>query len=150
MFTLDYRLDSNATPKVNEVDMALVDLASLRYYLFPGDIVVRGERADFSTCWGWVQVLDFALSIKAIQAALEQDRAARFEFTESNAVLEFRRERDEICASSSYASGLLRVSVPDFREEVGRFARSVAQNLCAQYPRLALNPEFKRCLAAET
>ncbi len=146
MFTLDYRLDPIAAAKAKGVDMASADSASLRYHLFPGDVVVRGEGADFSARWGWVQVLDFALSLKAIEAMLERDRSARFEFTESNAALDFRLEDDEVCVSSTYAPGLLQVKSSEFREQVQQFVRRVTQDLCEQHPLLALNPEIKRYL----
>jgi hypothetical protein len=144
MFTLDFRLDPIAAATAKQVDMATADLSSLRYHLFPGDVVVQGEGADFSARWGWVQVLDFALSLKAIEAALERDKEARFEFTESNAALDFRLENKDVCVSSTYAPGLLRISASEFREQVGRFWRRVVQDLCGQFPRLTLNPEVRR------
>lgn len=144
MFTLDYRLDPVAATKAKDVDMALADPASLRYHLFPGDVVVEGAGADFSARWGWVQVLDFALSLTAIEAALERDRVARFEFTESDAALDFRLANEDVCVSSTYAPGLLCVSASEFRQQVERFVRRVVRDLCGQYPRLALNPEIRR------
>lgn len=147
MFTLDYRLDPIAAAEAKEVAMASADSASLRYRLFPGDVIVQGEGADFSARWGWVQVLDFALSLEAIEATLEQDREVRFEFTESDAALDFRLEGDGVFISSTYAPGLLRLKASEFRQQVRQFAQSVVQDLCEQHPRLALNPEIRRHLA---
>ena len=150
MFTLDYQLDPIAATKAKAVDMASADSASLRYHLFPGDVVVRGKEGDFSTRWGWVQILDFALSLKAIDAILERAREARFEFTESSAALEFRRENDGVSVSSTYAPGLLRIRASEFREQVQRFAQRVVRELCERFPRLAGNAEIKLLLANNT
>jgi hypothetical protein len=142
MFALDYRLDPIAATKAKEVDLASADSAALRYYLFPGDIVLRGKEADFSTQWGWVQVLDFALSLKAIEETLEREGAARLEFTESSAALDFRLENNNVCVSSSYAPGLLRIRSSEFREQVQQFVHGVIRDLCKQHPRMARNPEI--------
>ena len=144
MLTLEYRLDPIAATKLHDVDLASTDSNSLRYHLFPGDIVVLGTGADFSARWGWVQVLDFALSLQEVEATLRRDREAQLEFTESSATLDFRVENDDVCVSSTYAPGLLTVSVTEFHEQVGRFARRVVEELCGRYPRLALNPEIRR------
>lgn len=147
LLTLDYRLDPTVAEKAKEIDMASADAVSLRYRLFPGDVFFRGEsvdgvEVDFSTHWGWVQILDLALSLVAIGATLERDGEARFEFTESNAALSFRLEGETVCVSSSYAHGLMRVPFPDFRERVKGFAHRVSRELCKKYPRLELNPEM--------
>jgi hypothetical protein len=76
MITLDYQLDSTAAAQAKGVDMASADAASLRYLLFPGDISFRGDGVDFSTAWGWVQVLDFALSLAAIMETLKRQGVA--------------------------------------------------------------------------
>jgi len=125
MLALDYRLDPAAAARAKGVDLAAADATALRYRLFPGDIVLRGEGADFSTRWGWVQVLDFALGLQAVVQELERDGEARFEFTESNAALLFRLENGEVAISSTYAPGRLRVPFPEFCEDVRRFAQRV-------------------------
>jgi hypothetical protein len=146
MIDLDYRLEPIAAAKANEVDMASAKSTALLTYLFPGDVIVVGSEADFSARWGWVQVLDFALSLKDIGDKLQPQHKERFEFTESTAALDFRLENDEVCISSTYAPGLLRVNVFKFREIVRAFARRVIHDLCERYPGLALNPEVKRHL----
>jgi hypothetical protein len=144
MFILDYRLDPVAVMETKRVDMASADSTSLRYRLFPGDVVLKGEGVDFSANWGWVQVLDFALSLKSIEEKLEREGIAQFEFTESNAALVFRIDDGYVSISSTYAPGLLRVPLSDFSERVQRFVRRVIEELCTQHPRLALNPEIAR------
>jgi hypothetical protein len=144
LLTLDYRLDPTAAEKAKESDMASADAASLRYRLFPGDIVLKAEDADFSTHWGWVQVLDFALSLINVEVALARDGKARFEFTESDAALNLWVEGNVVCVSSSYAPGLMQIPASEFHDQVKRFEARVTRDLCDQHPRLALNPELRR------
>jgi hypothetical protein len=82
-----------------------------------------------------------------IEAMLDRDRQARFEFTESTAALDFRLEGDDVYVTSTYTPGLLRVRASEFREQVRQFVRSVTEDLCAQHPRLALNPEVRQHLS---
>jgi hypothetical protein len=133
-----------AATKAKEVDMASADSSLLRYHLFPGDVVVVDESVDFSARRGWVQVLDFASGLTAVEAALERNDEARFEFTESDAALNFCLENGDVCVASTYATGLMRVGASAFRQQVERFVRRVVRDLCRQYPRLALNPEIRR------
>jgi hypothetical protein len=144
MLTIDYKLDSIGGAMANDVDLASADPASLRYRLFPGDVIIRTEDADFTAAWGWVQVLDFALSLKSVASTLAEGRTERMEFTESDAALDFFVEGDRVCISSNYAPGLLRISVTEFENKVDEFVRRVAQDLCDRHPRLAKNPEVAR------
>lgn len=143
MFTLKYELDPTGAQKAKHVDMAAADATALRYRLFPGDVVFRNDDVDFSTQWRWVQVLDFALSLEAIDAALDADREARFEFTESDAALDFRLEVNDVVVSSTYAPGLLRVEASEFHAATKRFAQLVIHELCEQHPGLAENPAIR-------
>ena len=142
MLTLDYRLDPIGAAEAREVDMGSADATSLRYRLFPGDVIIRGGGVDLSTRWSWVQVFDFAMSLIVLKTTLERDQQARFEFTESNAALDFRIENDDVCISSTYANGFIRVRVSEFHDEVERFAARLVRDLCNQHPGLSLNPEF--------
>jgi hypothetical protein len=148
MLSLDYRLDPIAAAKTKDVDLASADLESLRYRLFPGDIYIRDDGVDFSAVWGWVPVLDFALSMKVIAEALEQEKSVQFEFTESNAALDFRRDGDNVEITATYVPGVIRVPVREFRDQVRAFARRVISELCTQNLRLAANPEIRRHLGS--
>lgn len=142
-FRLGYRFDPLAAERTRLVDMASADAVSLRYHLFPGDVILEGEAADLSAPWGWVQILDFALGLEEIQARLAQEREAQFDFTESNAALQFRLDGDTVIISSTYAPGLLRVAASEFRQQVKQFKRRVVDDLRERHPSLALNPELR-------
>jgi hypothetical protein len=148
MLTLSYELDPVAASKAANVDLASASLEDLRYKLFPGSIYLKGEGADFSAPWGWVPVLDFALGLKAVTEELEHAPAERFEFTESNATLDFRRVGNDVEISSTYAPGILREPFSQFREQVRSFLRRVIGDLASANLRLAANPEIRRHLGS--
>jgi len=43
----------------------------LRYECFLGDVTFKIDNVDFSTHWGWVPVLDFALGLSSALGGLE-------------------------------------------------------------------------------
>ena len=146
MLALDYSLDPASSRKSGEVDLAKASLEDLRYGLFLGDVYLRDPDAgvDLSGPWGWVPVLDFALSLKAIVEALQQEESVRFEFTESEAALDFRRDGDDVEIAATYAPGIVRLPLRTFRDQVLAFARRVVSELCTRNLRLAANPEIRR------
>ena len=148
MLTLDYRLDPNAAAKQAGVDLATAAPEALRYELFSGNVYLRGDGADFSAAWGWVPVLDFALGLKAIAEVLEREPAERFEFTESNAALDFRIDGNDVEITSTYSPGGLRVPFSHFRDQVRLFVRRVIGELATGNLRLAANPEIRRHLGS--
>ena len=143
MLVLDYHLNKMAIANIKERDLASVDLESLRYYLFPGDIVMKDEEVDFSTQWGWVPVLDFALCLNSIAETLGQGRLEVFEFTESDATLEFRLQGGSALVSSNYAPGLLCVAPMEFRESAQGLLRRTIKGLCDENPSLAKNSAIR-------
>jgi hypothetical protein len=148
MLTLDYQLDPIAASKQAGVDLAVAPPETLRYSLFLGNICMRGNGADFSAGWGWVPVLDFALSLKAIAETLGHALAERFEFTESDAALDFRRDGVDVEITSTYAPGILRVPLSELREQARSFSRRVIGELATANIRLAANPEIRRHLGS--
>jgi hypothetical protein len=148
MLTLDYQLDPIAASKHAEVDLAAAAPEELRYRLFLGNVYLRGDGVDFSAAWGWVPVLDFALGLKAIAEALEHAPSERFDFTESNSALDFRRDGDDVEITSTYAPGILRVPFSQFREQAKGFSRKVIGELATGNLRLAANPEIRRHLGS--
>lgn len=150
MLTLDYSLDPGASQKSGDVDLAKASAEELRYGLFLGDVYLRDPNAgvDLSGPWGWVPVLDFALGLRAIAETLGQEKSARFEFTESEATLDFQRAGDDVEIKASYAAGMIRVPFRIFREEVRAFARRLVNELCTKNLRLAANPEIRRHLGS--
>ena len=63
----------------------------LRYECFLGDVTFKIDNVDFSTHWGWVPVLDFALGLSSALDGLESGKSGIFEFTESEAFIRCSR-----------------------------------------------------------
>jgi hypothetical protein len=132
---LDYKLSENW-----EADAALLDEdeTTLRYRAAPGDILLRGPEADFSTEWGWVPLVDFVLALRDIVAKLSRgERETNFEFTESEATLQFLRKGEEVHLTASYAPGEIVTPLSHFHDSVHRVAGRLKKELFAKYPELA-------------
>ncbi len=67
----------------------------------------------------------------------------RFEFTESDAVIDFQMKGGEIVISASYAPGEIRSGLAEFQRHVTRFGQRLTRDLLAKYPELAENEWFK-------
>jgi hypothetical protein len=140
MVTLDYKLSTDWNP--HELDLRTADEMTLRYDAFPGDVVFRVDDADFSAQWGWVPILDFALALRTIAERLEGHDRERFEFTESGATIDFRRDAGPIEISTSYAGAIARTPLFELSNAVETFIEDLADALEAQHPELATNEYF--------
>jgi hypothetical protein len=132
---LDYKLSENW-----EADAALLDEdeTTFRYRAAPGDILLRGPEADFSTEWGWVPLVDFVLALRDIVAKLGRgERETNFEFTESEATLQFLRKGEEVHLTASYAPGEIKTPLSELHDSVHRVAGRLKKELAAKYPELA-------------
>jgi hypothetical protein len=140
---LDYTLsgswdkDPSFLTSANESD--------LRYYAFPGDIILRKEQTDLSTDWGWVQLVDFALALRGILETIESEvgTEAEFEFTESDATLRFDRRGHDVVVSGSYAHGKIVVPLTEFRKQSTEFARRLDAELVSKQPDLRENTVYQ-------
>lgn len=119
-----------------------VPMWNLRYDHFLGDIVFKIDDCDFSTRWGWVPVLDFALGFNRLLTSLTSDGSATFEFTESEATLTLRRSLDVVALTSSYSSGVARVDVKVLRVVVYDFVSRIRDRLLVEHPSLARNEDL--------
>jgi hypothetical protein len=139
---LDYRLSEDWDE--NSSDLAAADETELRYYAATGDIIVRSDQTDLSARWGWIPLIDFALALRKIADTLtiEEGREA-FEFTESDATLQFDRHGQEMTISGSYAAGEITVLFTVFVDQARDFARRLDAELLAKRPELKLNPVYE-------
>lgn len=115
---------------------------ALRYECFLGDLRFKIDGADFSTHWGWVPVLDFALAMSSLLDALEPGEAQTFEFTESEAFIRLSRTEDFVEVSASYLPVTARVQLEDLRTAARDFARRLGGRLGDEHPALRQNEEF--------
>jgi hypothetical protein len=139
---LDYRLSEEWDE--DTMDLSTVAEADLRYYVAPGDIILRADQTDLSAIWGWIPLIDFALALREIAEALAvAEGNETFEFTESEATLNFERQGLEVVISGSYAPGEVIVPLPVFREQVRNLARRLDAELLAKHPELGSNPVYQ-------
>ena len=137
---LDYSIDVSRMASVNFLSSASVEELHFDYFLGNVSFIVDG--ADFSADWGWVPVLDFAISLHRIIRDLHDDRPAVFEFTESDATIKFILSGGRIIISSSYSNTLASVDHAVFSEKTHLFAQKVISDLAAALPVLRQNPHF--------
>ena len=139
---LDYRLSEKWDE--DSTDLSTVAETDLRYYVAPGDIILRAGETDLSANWGWIPLIDFALALREIAEALAVEEGSEtFEFTESEATLKFERQGQEVAISGSYAPGIVRVPLPVFKHQVKEFARRLSAELLARRPELGRNPIYQ-------
>ena len=118
--------------------------ADLRYYVAPGDIILRSGQTDLSAIWGWIPLIDFALALREIAEALAlAEGNETFEFTESEAILSFERQGQEVVISGSYAPGEIIVPFPVFREQARDLALRLDAELLAKHPELGSNLAYQ-------
>ncbi|NJL27738.1 MAG: hypothetical protein HC897_07500 [Thermoanaerobaculia bacterium] len=143
MVSLGYRLSPAWRNQMREVNLRDVSANALHYDLFLGDVTFQSKGADFSACWGWVPVLDFASAMLRIVVALEHSGRQQLEFTESEAVLNFERSEDQVRISASYTSATAIVPYQDLRVAVATFAQKAVTELGAEFPELRTAAAFQ-------
>lgn len=112
----------------------------LRYRCFLGDVIFVIDDVDMSALWGWVPVLDFALALEWISQRLADGEASeRFDYTESEATITFRRTGGQVEIDPSYAPGVARVGLTELRRETRGFLDRVLADLVGRHPDLAAN-----------
>lgn len=120
------------------------DLEDLLYKYFLGDIYFTIDDAQFDADWDWVPIVDFAICLRAVSKNLSKSGGGSketFEFTESEAAIDFRRIDDEIEVSTNYASGTGTAQLTEFDEVTKRFARQVYRELVSENEHL--EPDVK-------
>jgi|HubBroStandDraft_6_1064221.scaffolds.fasta_scaffold669160_1 hypothetical protein len=140
---LDYRLSENWDS--DAAFLLTADETDFRYYAFAGDIVLRDAQSDLSTQWGWVPLVDFAVGLRDISATIQDEIAAakKFEFTESDATLEFERHGADVNIRSSYAPGKIVLPSAEFRKRVLDFGRRLDMELLSRLPSLRQNAAYQ-------
>lgn len=141
----ELRIDYHLSPSWNRpvgVDWAGVDELSLRYNFFLGDIIFIVYEVDMSARWGWIPILDFALSLDFIVGSLARsdESAEMFEFTESDSSIHFRRAGDRVVIEASYVEGEAIASYAELRSESRRFFNRVLRDFVRAYPETLGNP----------
>jgi hypothetical protein len=140
---IDFRLSEDWNE--DSANLATAEETDLRYYVAPGDVVLSTDQTDLSANWGWIPLIDFALALREIADALsEAEGGETFEFTESEATLQFDRIGDKVVITSSYAPGEIAVPLLVFSDQVNEFARRLDKELLQKHQELEMNPDYQR------
>jgi hypothetical protein len=141
MINLSYTL--SPTWNVGDIDWANADETTLRYRAFLGDQMFFVNEADFSARWGWIPILDFAASFVRITEGLTANNAeARFDFTESDAQLQFHHQGDSVLITSNYSKAQATVAGKELNLAVACYAGSVLKDALNVHPELKDNRTF--------
>lgn len=127
-----------------EVDLASATEADLRYRSLLGDVEFRIGAADFSTQWGWIPLLDFALGLTGLLARLPRSQHESFEFTESGAELRFELIDGEVEVRSNFAAAIGRAPLEALRGAVRRLADEILHTARQEAPGIDANSNFQR------
>ncbi|MBV9671890.1 MAG: hypothetical protein JO076_03580 [Verrucomicrobia bacterium] len=126
-------------------DLSSADETTLRYEVVQGDIILEHANVDLSAKWSWIPLIDFTAALQQIVRQLTATETLRkFEFTESDAVLEFRKQGNDVVITASYAPGAIKVPFSQFQQQVERFTTQFTMDIYELYPELSRNPAFLR------
>lgn len=139
---LDYKLSEASQDQPSRFAAATV--VDLRYRLALGDVILKVGDVDLSAPWGWIPLIDFVVGVRDVVRSLKTDGSeADFEFTESEALLRFRRKGSKLVISSSYARGEGIVPIATLIEHLKRFEDDLRTALLNRYPDLRTNQHFR-------
>lgn len=145
MVELGYRLSKEWDRSWADIDLVHADETTLRYKAFLGDLFFRVDGADFSAPWGWIPILDFAISFSDILDELSRGTTeVSFEFTESDERLVFVSEGNSVSISCSYNQQRAMVPLAEFLQAEKSFVRHIYEELSQAYPQLLNNGFFVR------
>jgi hypothetical protein len=144
VINFDCQLSPSWNKGLDSSDLSALDATAFRYDVLLGDIVMIADGHDFSARWGWIPIVDFVVSLREIADELTDggDVESEFTFTESDAVMRFKRAGDSVLISASYVRFTAQVSLTEFINAVTDFTAKVAQELGQRYPLLLNNETF--------
>jgi hypothetical protein len=129
---------------------ATATVADLRYRIALGDVVLKEGSVDLSAPWGWIPLIDFVVGVRDLVHSLKMDGSeAEFEFTESEALLRFRRKGGKLAITASYANGEAVVPIPTVIEHLKKFEDDLRAELLTRYPELRRNPHFRKLMRVD-
>jgi hypothetical protein len=115
-----------------------------------GDIKLHVGGLELGTDFGWVPLLDFVVCLKqiAVELCSSPSIEAVFDFTESDALIRFRRQGRDVEISASYNLAKGSVSLDEFVFAVEEFIEGFQATIVSRFPSLKANKAFKSLMAA--
>ncbi|MBV9997560.1 MAG: hypothetical protein JO015_00445 [Verrucomicrobia bacterium] len=150
MLDLSYRLLTPYEEFPDPDDLAKATEVDFRFRVALGDLILAAPPSDFSARWGWIPLIDFAVSVREILSHLKRGGArSQFEFTESEATLTFVRHETGLVITASYAPGEIPIPLSSFEERLRWFEGGLRADLVKNQPALERHPVFNRLLPEE-
>jgi hypothetical protein len=150
MIEIDYRLSPDRAMKPGEINLAEADDVTLHYSIFLGDVILRVDNVDFSTHWGWVPILDFAVCLRSVIEDLSTGKEqSSIDFTESEAEIIFRRVSDLILITSNYNNHHATTTYRELSDASVAFSVRVFSDVQRLYPEASQNTAIKKLLQRE-
>jgi hypothetical protein len=143
MFEIKYRFAGNYPEDVKNADEM-----TLRYELFLGSLWLEKDNKMISMDWEWIPLLDFALCLHTIYEELNKQVKGEeiFYFTESDAIVTFRRAKDKCEIFTSLSDISLMMSYAEFQDAVQQFCKTVITDILSHNKGLKDNNAFKEAV----
>jgi hypothetical protein len=135
------------TRKENALDLATASSADLFFSCFLGDVTLELDGLSFTTRFGWVATLTFAIDLAQRVAALPEQERSILEFQEAEEWISLRHEAGRVYIACSYAKGIASVAYDSILGLVRGTLDSYVEELNRAYPRLIENPALRKQLA---
>ena len=148
MIELDFNVRRSSDSA--NIDWTWANEMLLRYDSFLWDIRFVVGDLDLSMDWGWIPVLDFALSLRHIGQRLYQGDSAVFDFTDSDLTITSSvREMKVVQIEASYVDGVGVTDVDEFCESARGFLSRVRRHIEKEVPEIQTNPRYLNLLKGE-
>ena len=138
MIIIDYELSASWNARAEQIDLASAGEIALRYSVLLGDIILVADSKDFSAKWGWIPIVDFAVSLRHIarDLAASEGAVATFDFTESDAWIRFRRDGSRVFITANYVACEACLPLEDLSFATDEFVSRVGRGVLRLYPSL--------------
>jgi len=108
----------------------------LLWSFFPANIAIRTDDAEWRCDNCWIPLLHFGLSLLHVCERLRDEGEARYDFTEVEGEIEFRRRGEWVTIAPSDSSRSLRCTYAELCSAAVVLARRVVFDLAEAYPAL--------------
>jgi hypothetical protein len=148
MIRIDYELSPGWKQSWANVNLAEASESDLLYRVLLGDVCIVVDSTEFNASWGWIPIVEVAASFQQVADTLSRGNevATTYEFTESEANIQFRRFGNDLTIVASFVPGSATVAFGEFVTAVRSFAARVGRELREQHPALRENKSFSRLL----
>lgn len=121
------------------------DEIDVRYGAALGNLILVVNGVDGSALWGWIPIVDLAVSLDDIREQLANRVAGSevFELTESDATITFERAGDDVRLTTSSAPCSEMISFEELKGAISEFRGKVFREAVSRFPELEHNAVFR-------